>query len=705
MDQEITGRPTRSNSLARGYTLTVDTGGTFTDLIVADPDRIRGLYKSQTTPHDIFEGVQAALALAAADLGLSLEGLLEQSSSFVYSTTHGTNAILEGKTAKTAFLTTRGHPDILLKREGGKPEALNIALPTPEPYVPRSLTFEITERILADGSIHTPLVESDIVTIIARLRDLHVQAAGVCLLWSIINPVHEQRVGDLLRSHLPGVEVTLSHQLNPAIREYRRASATVIDASIKPLMRAHLQHIEDRLHSLRFKGQSLMATHLTGGIQPLRDVLETPLFTIDSGPALAPVGGHAYATEVPHLNFEDVVVIDAGGTSCDVSLVHDGSVVYTRDKWLGRRFLGHLTGLPAVDTRSIGAGGGSIASVDSAGLLTVGPASAGAVPGPACYGLGGINATVTDAALVLGFLDPAFFMGGRIALSHHLAAEAVQRNVAAPLSLSIETAAEAIIQVYTESLRSFIWDVTIARGIDPREALIVGGGGSAGLNIAKVAQELGAPRVLIPRLAAGLSALGGQQTDMIGTFSRTGMTSSADFAFATTGAALNAIHANMQDFAARESAGWPVQTELFCEARYQDQVWELDVPLGPWFFIETPEDVLKARATFDRLHQQLYSVSQPDKPVEFIGWRGIVRVIRPKPKFPERRVTPHATTTRTMWYDGVRTSASVHLASALDSGDEVAGPAVIAEETTTIVVPPGAHAQIASSHYLIEVPR
>jgi N-methylhydantoinase A len=683
--------------------LTVDTGGTFTDIVIADRDRIRGLYKSPTTPADVFSGVQAALALGAADLGLTLEELLTRSAGFVYSTTHGTNAILESKTARTAFLTTHGHPDILSKREGGKGDALNIAQPSPVPYVPRYLTFEVVERILADGTVEKPLDETALHEVIDKLRDLRVEAIGVCLLWSVVNPIHEVRVAELLHEHLLGVEVTLSHQVNPSIREYRRASATVIDASIKPLMSAHLRHIEERLAALGFKGQSLIATHVTGGIQPLRDVLEMPLLTVDSGPALAPAGGHAYAVEVRDRPFQDVVVVDAGGTSCEVSLVQNGNIVYARDKWLGRRFVGHLTGLPAVDTRSTGAGGGSIASVDGGGLLSVGPRSAGAVPGPACYGRGGKYATVTDAALVLGFISPEFFMGGRIALSLPLAADAIMQNVGTPLGLKLESAAEAVMRVYTESLRSFIWDVTIERGIDLREALIIGGGGSAGLNIARVAQELGARHVLVPKLAAGLSAVGGQQTDIIRVFGSSCATSSADFDYRAVGSTLRRLQADMQAFAEKEAFGYPVQTDLYCEARYQDQVWELDVPLGSWFLIEGPQEVQKARDAFDRLHQRLYSVSQPDKPVEFLGWRGMVRIKRTKPQFADSQRGAGASAVGDVWFDGRIVKTAMYKADALNPGESVDGPAIIAEETTTIVVPPNMRARVESSHYIIEV--
>jgi N-methylhydantoinase A len=273
----------------------------------------------------------------------------------VYSTTTSTNAILEGRTARTAFLTTEGHRDVLVYREGGKDDPLNIAVPYPEPYVPRSLTFTLRARIGSDGTVLEPLAEDDLERVLRRLADLDVEAVGVCLLWSIVNPVHELRVGERLAERLPHVEVTLGHLLNPVIREYRRASATVIDASLKPLMRAHLHDVDRRLRGLGFRGEPLLATHLSGGVVRLDEMCDRPLHSVDSGPALAPIAGLAYAAAEPEAadgnGAADVLVIDAGGTSLDISPTRDRRVVYSREKWFGPKWHGHMTGLPAVETR------------------------------------------------------------------------------------------------------------------------------------------------------------------------------------------------------------------------------------------------------------------------------------------------------------------------------------------------------------------
>ena len=275
--------------------------------------------------------------------------------------------------------------------------------------MPRRLTFEVPERVDAEGTVRTPLVEAVAREIAARLATLEVEAVAVCLLWSIVNPAHELRLGEILAEALPDASVTLSHQLSPVLREYRRASTTAIDASLKPMMGAHIRAVADDLAAAGFAGELLGATSF-GGVMHLDDLAARPVY----GPALAPVAGRVYGEA--ELGARDVVVCDMGGTSFDVSLVLDGAVNFTRTTWLGGQFVGHLIATSSVDVRSIGAGGGSIAWIDPGGLLRVGPESAGAVPGPTCYGRGGERPTVTDAALHLGYLDPDGFLGERMSL-------------------------------------------------------------------------------------------------------------------------------------------------------------------------------------------------------------------------------------------------------------------------------------------------
>ena len=530
----------------------VDTGGTFTDLVVESDDGGLRMYKAPTTPSDPVAGVLETLARAADDLGESRESLLGRGEMLIHGTTHAINAIVTGNTARMAFLTTKGHPDVLVFREGGRTEPFNFTVPYPEPYVPRSLTYEVPERVAYDGTVTEPLDEAAIIEIIEGLKQHDVEAVGVCLLWSIVNPAHELRVGALLERHLPGVPYTLSHVLNPSLREYRRASSTCIDASLKPLMGDYLGGLESRLRGAGFGGRVLVVT-TQGGAMDAADMAHAPIHSINSGPAMAPIAGRAYAQA--DSGVDTAIIADTGGTTFDVSLVRGGRIPWTRETWIGQPYRGHMTGFPAVDVKSIGAGGGSIAWVDEGGLLHVGPKSAGAVPGPVCYGAGGTEPTVTDASVILGWIDPAYFLGGTMALETEAAAAAIESHVAGKLGLSLHEAAAAIMSVATENMVHAIEDITVNQGIDPREAAIVGGGGAAGLNAVAIARRLGCAQVILPEVAAALSAHGALISELRAEYSGTLYTSTGGFDFNGVNALLEALEDKCRAFIQGPGAG------------------------------------------------------------------------------------------------------------------------------------------------------
>ncbi|MEO0762220.1 MAG: hydantoinase/oxoprolinase family protein, partial [Pseudomonadota bacterium] len=419
--------------------MSIDVGGTFTDLVIDPGDGALRLVKAPTTYPDPIEGIVDAISRAAQAEDTEVGALLGRTELLFHSTTRAINAVVTGKTARTAFLATEGHPDILTIREGGRTDPFNYRVPYPEAYIPRALTFEVPGRIWADGREVVAFDEDAVVAVIERLREAQVEAVAVALIWSIVNPAHEIRVGELLERHLPGVPYTLSHRLNPTIREYRRASSTAIDASLKPVMSSYLRALETRLCALGLAGE-IFAVTSQGGLVDLAQLAERPILSLNSGPSMAPVAGARYAAlEGSAL----AIVTDAGGTTYDVSLVRDGAIPWTRETWLGPLYQGHMTGFPSVDVKSIGAGGGSIASVDAAGLLSVGPESAGSTPGPVCYGRGGTEPTVTDAALVLGHIDPAYFLGGDMALALEATRMVIEEKVARPLGIDVEEAALA----------------------------------------------------------------------------------------------------------------------------------------------------------------------------------------------------------------------------------------------------------------------
>jgi N-methylhydantoinase A len=670
--------------------LACDTGGTFTDLVVEDDDEIR-LFKASTTPDDPVRGVLDALALAAAHYGEERSAFLSRASMFVHGTTRAINAILTGNTAKTAFLTTQGHPDILVMREGGRIEPFNFTVPYPEPYVPRRLTFEVPERIDATGRVMQPLDEAAVLAVIERLKALKVEAVGVCLLWSVMNGEHERRVGELLAEHLPGVAVTLSHELNATLREYRRASATVIDASLKPLMFKYLDGLTRRLREAGFTGRTLMVTS-NGGTMDAEAVARAPIHSINSGPAMAPVAGRFYAER----DFGNAVAIvaDTGGTSYDVSLVRDGRIPWTRETWLGQRFRGHMTGFPSVDVKSIGAGGGSIAWVDSGGLLQVGPKSAGSTPGPVAYGKGGTEPTVTDCSLVLGYIDPDFFLGGAMALDRDAAVAALKEKVADRLGLSVEETAAAVLALATEKMVGAIDGITVNQGIDPTTAVLIGGGGAAGLNAVAVGRRLGCAGVLIPETGAVLSAAGALMSELSSDYARMLFTTSGRFVFDEVNAVLAELEARCEAFAAGPGAGAvDVVTEFFVEVRYPHQIWEIEVPMASGR-ITSPEDLTALKQAFHDTHKMIFEISDPASEVEFVTWRAKVRCrLREGATggLPHQKGMAPIVTRRNVYFGSTGwIEADVARFEGMEAGVPVAGPAIIESSFTTVVVDPGA---------------
>jgi len=662
-----------------------DTGGTFTDLIVEDDDGALTMYKASTTPSDPVKGVLDALTLAAEAREIALSDLLARGDMLIHGTTHAINAIITGNTARTAFLTTAGHPDILVLREGGRIEPFNFVAPYPDPYVPRSLTFEVPERINSAGAAHTALDEVATIEIIAKLKDAEVEAVAVCFLWSISNPMHELRVGELLEEHLPGVPYTLSHQINPALREYRRASATAIDASLKPLMGKYLGGLTERLTASGFEGRTLVLTS-QGGMLDASDLAQKPIHAINSGPSMAPIAGRNYADIDSGVS--NVIIADTGGTTYDVSLVRDGRIPLTKETWIGQPFRGHMTGFPSIDIKSVGAGGGSIAWVDAGGLLHVGPQSAGAVPGPVCYAAGGVEPTVTDACVSLGYLDPNYFLGGTMTLDAEGARAAVAQYVAEPLGLSVEEAAASILSVATENMVQAISDITVDQGIDPAEAVLIGGGGAAGLNSIYIARRLGCPTLLIPETGAGLSAAGALMSDLSNEYRATFFTTSDAFDLDGVNRTLDALRAEAQEFIEGPgSSAVSSVIEFAVEARYASQVWEIEVPLATERF-ETASQLDELNEAFHAMHERIFAVRDPGSVIEYVGWTATARCGL-REGGPGRLVagkTHEAAGKRSVYFAGDgAVEATVLDFNSMQSGEQHSGPAIIESPFTTVI--------------------
>lgn len=683
--------------------IAIDVGGTFTDLVLRRGAGDIRAYKSPTTPGRIVDGVFDGLDQIAADLELSRRGLLSSLARFAFGTTAATNAILEGKAARTGLLVTKGFRETLLVREGGKADTYNIRQPYPPPYVPRRLTLEIDERVNAEGGIERALDEASVERAIHVLREQKVEAIAVSLLWSIVNPAHELRVGELIEEAWPGVPVSLGHKVNPCIREYRRTSATALDASLKPLVAKRVSELQERLAEGGFRGTLTYMTS-SGGQTSTADVLARPVHLCFSGPAAAPEASRRFA-ELEGERHGNIITVDMGGTSFDVSITTDWRVPLHREGTIA----GHFFGVPSIEIHTIGAGGGSLARVDRGGFIHTGPESAGSVPGPACYGRGGTRATVTDANLVLGLLDPERFASGRMRLDAEAARRAIETDVGRPLGLSLQEAAGLITLSSEQNMVGAISDLTVKRGIDPRDYLLVAGGAAAGLHAAAIAVELGMTRVLVPRFAGVMSAFGILTGDVGFTFGRALFASSDRFEFAAVNDMLAGLEA--EGIAYLERMGFKVADkrtlELTAEARYVGQVWQLTLPIKS-LRIPDANALAEIVEDFHRLHEQHYSVRSPSDAVELTEWN--VRAIGhlPDTAVPEIVEAGYSIQPRhrRIWLRtaGGEIEAAVHDLTTLAVATPVAGPALIEDHLTTVVVPPGAVAtRTRFGNVLIEI--
>src|SRR5438128_9261206 len=551
------------------YTIGVDVGGTYTDLVATDESGRTVFAKSPSTPADQSLGVMAGLEELARRLGVTRAEMLAQTERLVHGTTVATNALLERKGAKVALLTTEGHRDVLEMREGLKPDRYDLRSPPPEPLVPRERRLGVRERLKADGSAAIPLDARSLDTAIESVKKSGANSIAVCFLHSYLNPAHELAAVERLRAAMPDITVSRSSDVLPQIKEYERVSTTVVNAYVEPVVQGYLTNLERRLIDAGFKG-SLFIVLSHGGMAPVEEASRLAAGTVLSGPAGGVSGGRRCAGLV---GIADLVPFDMGGTSTDISLIAEGQASLSADGMLA----GQRIALRSLDIASIAAGGGSIASVDGSGTLRVGPESAGSVPGPACYGHGGLAATVTDANVVLGYLDASAFMGGARPLDR-AAAEAAVDRVAASLGLSRLEAAAGIYRMINLKMADGIRLMTLRRGVDPRKFAMLSFGGAAGLHTAEVARELEIKRIIVPTAASVLSAWGMLTSDLRYEVSRThygaGGRISPD--------EVRALFDELEKQAESRLRGWfngPIRIERSAEMRYGEQIFEIDVSL------------------------------------------------------------------------------------------------------------------------------
>ncbi len=658
----------------------IDIGGTFTDLVVYSAERGMEIFKSPTTPGEFEKGFMNAIGLAAEHHGLTTPEFLARNELIVHGTTVSTNALVEGNAAPVGLMCNAGHPDVLTIREAPRKRAFTVHIDYPQPYVPRNRTCEIRGRIDALGREIEPLSEADVIEAVTYLKRCDVKAIAVALLWSIVNPAHELRVRDIIAAHWPEIPVTLSHEINPIPREYRRTIAAAINASLYPVVATYTTRLAGALKKAGY-GRDLLIANCVGGMMPADEIVRRPIFSVMSGPTLAPVAG-LHLTDA-----EDVIIVDMGGTTFDVSAIRNRQIVVTPESTFGMEMLG----IPKIDVRSVGAGGGSIATVDAGGLLKVGPRSAGAYPGPACYGRGGSLPTVTDANLVLGIIDPDYFLGGRMKLSR-AKAEAAVNTVADALHLGLAEAAWAIYSTINHQMIGAIEDVTINEGIDPRESYLISGGGATACHIGDMARIVGIRRFMVPKLAAALSAYGGLVSDLRWEEAATLQTTSKQFDAASVERLL--VELTRRGDAFLERAGVPPGARSFSYAylgRYQFQSWDIEVTFQRPAAGLTEADLARLTDSFHAQHERIYTIKDVHEVVEFTTWKvramGDVGGRRRRERPLDTQVAVVAPVRERPVYLGRgQVALPVYDGASLGANASISGPAIIEETTTTLLL-------------------
>jgi N-methylhydantoinase A len=664
----------------------VDAGGTFTDAVVVEEDdegiaRVVAVKKLPSTPDS---PARAPVAGVRALLDARRPDPRGEDLQVAHGTTVATNAVIERTGAKTCLLVTKGFRDLLEigRLHRGREMLYDLRYLPPEPIVRRASTFEVDERICFDGSVERPLEPSEVERIVAQVAAGAYESVAICLLFSFVNPAHEEALVESITARLPAVHVAASHVVLPEVREYERAATTTISAYVGPVITKYATVLMDEATNDGVKSQPHVMQS-NGGLTSMRRIERNAAGTLLSGPAAGVTGAAAVGAAY---GFENLVTADMGGTSFDVGLVADGEVLRTVDK----KFLQYPIRLPMVDVETIGAGGGSIAWVDATGVFRVGPRSAGAVPGPACYGKGGTEATVSDADLHLGLLDPENFVGGEFALYPDLAQAALER-LGATLGMSASEAARAVHDLVVANMAGAIRLVSIQRGFDCREFTLVAFGGAGPTHAVAIAAELGITRVLIPRYPGVMSAVGLCCADVKYDYVESIGTPARELSNADLGARARALVGVAEAELVQD--GFPVQDRHFVvslEARYAGQGFVIDVPVDD---LVEDLDVGAIEGLFHKLHAHLHGFADETLPIEFLALRvaatGAVGVAGIDERAPDVSETPERT--RAVEMPGASGTEPVRVMdrAELRPGETFDGPVVIEQHDTTTIVPRG----------------
>jgi N-methylhydantoinase A len=682
----------------------VDIGGTFTDVALVDEATGRiGVAKVPTTPRDLAQGVLSALGAAMGRHGISAAdvGLLS------HATTVVTNTILEEKGARAALVTTRGFRDVIELRRSARGNLYDLFQDAPATLISRRRRFEITERVGADGGVVVPLAEDEIDGLIAALSEARAQSVAVCLLFSFLNPEHERRLGERLRAALPGVAVYLSSEVLPEMKEFERTSTTAVCAYVGPVFASYLQKLDE---ATRKEGLPLLyVMGSNGGILQADEAVAMPVVAVESGPAAGVVAAALVARQT---GFSDLLSFDMGGTTAKASLIRDGRYETTPEYEVGggasgSRWMhgtGHPIRVPVIDLAEVSAGGGSIAWLDRAGALRVGPKSAGADPGPVCYGRGGAEPTVTDCNLLLGYLDRGSLLGGDLPIDAAAAEAAVRRRLAEPLGLDARTAAAAVVDVVNHAMAEALKIVSLQRGHDPREFVLAAFGGAGPLHATALADELGMPEILCPPIPGAFSALGLVGTDLKRDYVRTVYTATAKADPAAIEAAFAALQREGTAMLNRARIA-PGQRRFVraVDARYERQSYELTIPLSrPVFDAEALDEVAEG---FHQRHRLTYGHDNRTEPVQLVSIRltaiGAIAPLAVREEPAPAGADPLKGRREAWFRTHGAVDAAVYDRVRMPAGLELAGPAIIESLESTILVPPAWTARMNDDGFVL----
>ncbi|MEE8161505.1 MAG: hydantoinase/oxoprolinase family protein [Acidobacteriota bacterium] len=667
------------------FKIGVDVGGTFIDLVVIDQSQNRRLYKTLSNPEDLGNAIIEGLNLAAVDQGMTLEEMFAKTEIIIHGSTVATNSLLTRNGARTALLTTAGFRDVLNMRRGLRENQYDPRQHPPVPLIPRQMIYPVEERMNCEGSALVAVNDDPLNGSIEKLRAAGIESVAIGLVFSFLNDSHERQLGATLRRLLPDVHISLSSEVLPEVRLYERISTTAVNAYVTPVLARYLEFLEAQLEEKGFAGK-LLIMQSNGGVMSSDVGRQFGVRSILSGPAAGPVAGIHHGSL--H-GLADVITLDMGGTSCDVCLIKNGDIEITKDMEVA----GHRIALPLVAVHTIGAGGGSLIRLDSRGLLQVGPESAGSSPGPVCYDRGGTQPTVTDADLVLGYLDSKRFWGGRLQLNEDAACEAIRLQVAQPLGLDPVRAAYGAYQVVNANMVDAIREVSVRRGYDPRSFLLVAAGGAGPIHAAAIARELEIPLVLVPREASVMCAAGQLLSDLRHDFVRSHLAPLEKLDFRT----VNRLYGEMKDQATQTLRSEGISSRKMtlsfsADVRYIGQFSEVDVQLRAGSLTAAGAEELAH--DFHVRHESLNGYSMPSDPLEVVNLRVVAKGITDKPRevsLPSRGTGSSDEALighRQAFFEDEFKEVPVYDGFQLSSGSTLRGPALVEQPTTTVVVQP-----------------